>query len=319
MAHYTVKYISIAEKNKILSKIKLNEVYQLKANIYGICVKLFTDSNMFKDMWLNNFEQMPEQIHPHVRIYNINKGKKLEVLYEKTTKTIIIKNCDYYGWIKSIALGLANEYMEDVPSEHRRYSIHGSCVDYKGRGIGLIGVSGAGKTTLTYGLLLKEGFSYVSDDWFFVRLKDKDAMAFSSERNSYLRDGLEKDWPEYKKRIDAIHPQKDNKKRYIADVRRLFGDDNVLEDTNLRAMVILTRDKKLPPFKQLTKKEMVDFLMKNGFCNPHQILKTKAKIQMRKKFFMELYDRVPFFLLNTIETPKESLERLINVWRKYLE
>jgi len=311
---YNVKVISRLKKDKLLKEIKLDSLYQLKANIYGICIKLFTDDLKFKEMWMDNFEAMDDDIRPHERIISINeKSGKLKVLYEPNTKTTIIKNCDYYGWLKSIALGLANEYLEDVPSEHRRYSVHGSAIDYNGKGIGIIGTSGSGKTTLTYGLLLNEKFNYITDDWFFVRLKKKRVTIFSSEKNSYLREGLEKNWKSYKSKIKIASNKKDKYGRFIVDIRKFFGWDRINKSSNLGAIVLLTRNKKIEPFKKLNKKQAIEFMLENDFCNPHQLLKNKKKKSLRTKFFKELFSRVPIYLLNTIETPQESLNRLIEL------
>ena len=84
------------------------------------------------------------------------------------------------------------------------------------------------------------------------------------------------------------------------------------------AFVMLARKKSLPHIQKRTAKEAVDFLLKNDFCNPHQLVRTKKKVAKRKKFFQELFDKVPVFLLNTVETPTESLARLKNIADEYL-
>ena len=167
---YKVKIISPEEKNKLMLRLHKEGIYERKANIHGTCVKLFTDNEQFKEMWEENFNQMPEDIRPHARVFAVGDGGKLKVLYEPLSKTVIIENCDYYGWLKSIALALVADFFEDFFSEHRRYSIHGSFVDFGGSGVAIIGPSGSGKTTLTYGLLLDDRYSFLTDDWFFVRL-----------------------------------------------------------------------------------------------------------------------------------------------------
>ena len=87
----------------------------------------------------------------------------MKVIYEPISKTPIILNCDYYGWVKSLALALTADFFEEYHSEHRRYSVHGSLVDKKGHGLAIMGPSGSGKTTLTYGLLESGVYNYVSD------------------------------------------------------------------------------------------------------------------------------------------------------------
>ena len=51
------------------------------------------------------------------------------VSYEPVSKTVIIKNMDYYGWVKSIALAAVADFFEEVPFRALRYSVHGSVID----------------------------------------------------------------------------------------------------------------------------------------------------------------------------------------------
>ncbi|MDD5171649.1 MAG: hypothetical protein PHF60_01285 [Candidatus ainarchaeum sp.] len=307
MQEYKVTLISPKVKEKLMEKIYSSSLFERKAAIHGTCVKLFTDSHEFKDMWEDNFEPMPDWIRPHARLFAIS-GKKLRVLYEPASKTVIVEGCGYYGWIKSIALALVAEFLEDFTSEHRRYSIHGSFVDRNGRGMAIIGPSGSGKTTLTYGLLLDKRCNFLTDDWFFVRQADNATLVYSSEKNSYIRGNLGTDWPEYCDRLKGL--KKDGKERAVVDVRQLLGSDRIRSDSTLALTVLLTRDKELPPLKRLTAEEALAFMVKNDFCNPHQLMRTREKIAKRKQFFMQLFSEAPVYLLNTIEKPQQSLQRL---------
>ncbi|MFN7991945.1 MAG: hypothetical protein U0R44_07370 [Candidatus Micrarchaeia archaeon] len=305
MAKYDVEIISQAEKEKLMGKMLSPDLIERKAVIHGTCVKFFTDSHDFKDMWEDNFEPMFDWIRPHARLFAI-KGGKLRVRYEPVSKTVIIEGCDYYGWVKSIALALVADFLEDFTSEHRRYSVHGSFIDMRGRGIALIGPSGSGKTTLTYGLLLDKRSNFLTDDWFFVRLANSDTLVYSSEKNSYIRGDLSSTWPQY----DLGGIRKDTQDRAVVDVRRLLGGDRIRTESILSATVLLTRDRSLPPLSVLGPKEALSFMVENDFCNPHQLVRSRQKTEKRKAFFSELFTRAPVYLLNTIETPAESLQRL---------
>ncbi len=309
MATYQVELISVEEKNKCMFDIYKEGLYEKKANIHGTCVKFFTSNELFKQMWDDNFKPIDENIRPHARVFAIDtKDKKFRVLYEPRSKTVIIKNCNYYGWVKSIALGLVADFFEDFISEHRRYSIHGSFVDHGGRGIAIIGPSGSGKTTLTYGLLLDKKNNFLTDDWFFVRLVENDILVYASEKNSYIRDDLAENWPSFKAQLADI--RKDTQGRAVVDVKRIFGEQRIRENSALNAVVLLMRDPKKEVLKKLSLKEALDFMLKYDFCNPHQLIRTPKKRTERVAFFKELFARVPVYLLNTIETPKESLERI---------
>ncbi len=316
MASYSVKLISLEERNKRMFELASGGMHERKADIHGCCIKLFTDNHEFKDAWESNFKPMLDGIRPHGRIFAVcTASKKFQVLYDPSTKTVFIENCDYYGWVKSIALGLVADYLEDVPSESKRNSIHGSYVDLHGQGIAIIGTSGSGKTTLTYGLMTLPDYNFMTDDWLFVRTLRNDVLAFSAEKNSYIRDDLAQNWPQFEQKLKGL--VLDNKQRAIVDVKHMFGSDRVRSNSTLTGVVLLTRDKKNPtPWKKLSAKEALEFMVKNDFCNPHQLLRSKKKVDDRKKFFLELFGRVPVYLLNTIETPKESMQHLQKLMEK---
>ncbi len=307
MATYQVELVTPKEKDELMARIYSSALFERKAVIHGTCVKFFTDSHEFKDMWEDNFEQMPDWMRPHARLFAIS-GPKLRIRYEPVSKTVIIEGCDYYGWVKSIALALVAEFLEDFTSEHRRYSVHGSFIDMKGRGVSIIGPSGSGKTTLTYGLLLEKGHNFITDDWFFVRLANDDTLVYSSEKNSYIRGDLAKSWGAYLSKLEGI--RKDTQERAIVDVRRLLGGERIRTESTLVLTVLLTRDPKLPPLTKLSPEEALAFMLKNDFCNPHQLVRSKEKTAKRKEFFSVLLKRSPVYLLNTVETPEKSLERL---------
>jgi len=310
---YRVRIISPKAKERLMAGFHSRDLYEWKAAIHGTCVKLFTDSAEFKGMWEENFEPMPDWIRPHARLFAVS-GRPFRVRYEPLSKTAFVFNCDYYGWVKSVALALVADFLEDVPSEHKRYSVHGSFVDCGGRGVAIIGPPKSGKTTLTYGLLLDNRNNFLTDDWFFVRLAGDDTLVFSSEANSYIGADLAQNWPALAKKLEGI--RRDNRNRAIVDVRRLFGEDRIRKDSTLGLVVLLTREKGKPPLRKLSAQEAARFMRKHDFCNPHQLVRTRAKMEARAGFFRELFWRVPVYLLNTIETPRGSLERLRGLLRQ---
>jgi hypothetical protein len=304
---YEVELITPKAKERLMEKLYSPRLYERKAAIHGTCIKFFTDNRDFKDMWEDNFENMPDWIRPHGRIFS-TKGKKLRIRYEPISKTAIVEGCDYYGWIKSIALAVAADFLEDFTSEHRRYSVHGSFVDRGGRGIAIIGPSKSGKTTLTYGLMMEKAFNFVTDDWFFVRFSNDDVVVYSSERNSYIRGNLGDVWECYRKNLKGL--KKDIKDRAVVDVKRLLGGNRIRNESTLEATVLLTRKKGIPPIQKLSPQKALKFMIDNDFCNPHQLVRSKEKMEKRKKFFAELFRIAPVYLLNTVETPQQSLARL---------
>lgn len=310
MSTYNVELVTPYIKDEMLNKIKSKVKFERKANIHGACVKLLTDNEEFKEEWEDNFKFMNEDIRPHAKIFSVEDGGQLHISYEPISKTCIIKNCDYYGWIKSIALAAISDFFEEYHSEHRRYSTHGSAVDCGGHALTVIGPSGTGKTTLTYGLLQYDDFNYISDDWFFTRLFNNGAVIYSSEKNSYIRDDLAQVWKKFSEEVKRV--KLDNKGRGIADVNTLFKG-RVRETSTLKSVVLLERNNSNPPFRKLDPVEALNFMVENDFCNPHQLVRDRRKLYIRKTFFQELFQKVDVYLLNTIETPLESLRRIKNL------
>ena len=312
MDSYRARLIGMGEKNRLVRA--LPQLHERKANIHGACIKLLTDNPEFKEAWEDNFKFMDEDIRPHARIFAVSDGGRLSVLYNQLSKTVIVRNCGYYGWVKSIALALASDFFEDYASRQRRYSIHGAFVDLGGRGLALIGPPGMGKTTLTYGLLTGNDANYLADDWFFVRFMGNDAVAYASEKNSYIREDLAKSWPAFSEKLR--HVRLDKRGRGVADMKLVLGEGRIRDESVLGAIVLLKRDKHdKQMMRKLLPKEALSFMLKNDFCNPHQLVRTKEKLKLRADFFRELFTLVPVYLLNTCEKPQETLAQLRGISR----
>ncbi|MGZ7047745.1 MAG: HPr kinase/phosphorylase [Methanobacterium sp.] len=307
MSDYEVRIIDPVEREALSDQLAKKIRYELKANIHGACVKLLTNNEDFKNEWEDNFKFMNEDIRPHSKVFALQGNGELEVMYDPVGKVSILKNIDYYGWVKSIALATISDFFEDYHSIHRRYSVHGSSVDYMGHAIAIIGPPGTGKSTLTYGLLQDENFNYISDDWFFVRLFGNGTVVYSSEKNSYIRDDIARVWTTFKTEIERV--KLDKKGRGIADVNSLFKG-RIRESSTLKNIVLLERNKENPPFKKLDSNEALDYMLKTDFCNPHQLIRDKRKFNLRKNFFKEFFIKQNVYILNTIETPQESLDRI---------
>jgi hypothetical protein len=100
------------------------------------------------------------------------------------TQTVFLINVDYYGWVKSLALAVAGDILED---EHMIYSVHGAMIDIDCMGVSIIAPSGTGKTTHSWGLLRNPTARLISDDWYFVRLSSREPLAFGSDKNTYIQ------------------------------------------------------------------------------------------------------------------------------------
>ena len=146
---YSVQLINAEEKDRLYEKYERRFLYSRKAEIYGCCIKLLTEVPYVRDRWNENFFTMSENVRSHGRLIVLEEpGEPMTVKYDPYTKTAFLINVDYYGWIKSLALAVAGDVLED---EHRIYSVHGAAIVIGGEGISLIAPPGTGKTTHSWG------------------------------------------------------------------------------------------------------------------------------------------------------------------------
>jgi hypothetical protein len=278
-------------------------LYTNKAEIYGCCIKLLTDLVAVKNEWEDNFFTMGESTRSHGRIIVLEEpNETLSVKYDPYTKTAFLVNIGYYGWIKSIALAVAGDILED---EHQIFSVHGAAIDLGCTGVSIIAPSGTGKTTHSWGLLCLPNVRLVSDDWYFVRLSSREPLAFGSEKNCYIEAEIGKIWNEYERLVDKA--TFDQKGRAIVNVRWIVGAGGVIPMTTMKKILLLKRD---PNDKtivaHLTADEALQYLLANNFCNPHQLIRDKRKSDLRKDFFRRYFQKVEVYIVNTTGTPQET-------------
>lgn len=304
---YPVRLISYEEKDALYEKYSSFPFHTAKADISGCCIKLYTLSDAVKDMWEDNFYAMSETVRSHGRIICLDDpGRPLEVLYEPSTKTAFLFNFDYYGWIKSVALAIAGDILED---EHQIHSVHGAAIDIDGKGITLIAPSKTGKTTHSWGLLRSSSARLVTDDWYFVRLSDRRPMAFASEKNCYIDADIGNIWDEYRGLVERT--KFDNKKRAVVNVRFVTGKGSVVPMTTVHQVVLLKRDKDDTRLVQeLSADQAWEYLQANDLCNPHQMVRDERKMRVRENFFRRFLSQSTVHLVNTTASPQETQEAI---------
>ncbi len=304
---YNVQLITPEEKDQLFTKYHTRLLYSSKAIIYGCCIKLLTESKQVKDLWEDNFYSMSEDVRSHGRLIVLKEpNQPLNVKYDAYTKTAFLINVDYYGWVKSIALAVAGDVLED---EHRIFSVHGAAIDIGCTGVSIIAPSGTGKTTHSWGLLRLPNGRLVSDDWYFVRLSSHEPLAFGSEKNCYIEAGIGKIWNEYERLVDKA--KFDEKGRAVVNVRWIVGAGGVIPLTTIKKIILLKRE---PEDKNIvTPMNPVDalhYLVAHDFCNPHQLVKDERKIALRKDFFRRYFAQTKVYLVNTTGTPQETQQEI---------
>lgn len=307
---YSVRLIGPEERERIFEHYERRLSHSRKSEIYGCCIKLLTDDEKLRRTWEDNFYAASESIRSHGRLIALHDpGMEDGVLYDAYTKTAFAFNLDYYGWIKSLALAIAGDILED---EHGIYSVHGACIDVGGRGVALIAPSKTGKTTHSWGLLRMPDARLITDDWFFVRLSEKRHLAFGSEKNCYVDGDIAKIWPEYRPLVDRA--KFDDAERAVLNVRRIIGDTGVIPMTSLWTVLLLKRDEGDATIsRDMSVDEAMDYLERNDFCNPHQLVRDDRKMQLRRRFFGELLSKVDVHLINTRLPPEKTQEEIRRV------
>ncbi|MBU7046074.1 MAG: hypothetical protein HXS54_06515 [Theionarchaea archaeon] len=308
---YQVLLITPDRKDELLEELKNKVFYEKKAELAGTCIKLNTDNHEFKDMWEDNFRQMSDYVRPHGRIFALSDDEGFRVLYEPVSKTCFIFNSDYYGWVKSLALAVAGDFLEEYVSIHSRHSVHGAAIDFKGRGVSIIAPSGMGKTTHSYGLLLKKGARLVSDDWYYTRIMGEIVLARASEMNYYIREDIASIYPEFEVLVETR--KLDKQGRTIADIREVLGVSRAKDETCIEKVILLKRDPEDELYYELSGEEALTYIVDNDFCNPHQLVRDERKLRIRKKFFEQYFDRVETFMVNTVTPPQETQKTIRNI------
>jgi hypothetical protein len=300
---YSIQLISPEEKDRLLAKYNSRLLYTSKALIYGCCIKLLTESEQVKDLWEDNFFSMSEDIRSHGRLIVLKElGQPLNVMYDAYTKTAFLINVDFYGWVKSIALAVASDVLED---EHKIYSVHGAAIDISCLGVSIIAPSGTGKTTHSWGLLQIPKARLVSDDWYFVRLSNREPLAFGSEKNTYIQADIGKIWNLYEKLLDKA--RLDQRGRAIVNIRWIVGNGGVIPMATIHKVILLKRDASdVNIVTPLTIEEALEFLVERNFCNPHQLVRDERKIALRTDFFRSFLKETDIYLVNTIGSPQDT-------------
>ena len=308
---YAVSHISMERKEELADRYADQLLYEIKSDIYGCCIKLLTGTPSIKDAWEESFYSASQSIRSHGRVYVIfdQDAGENQVLYDPQSRTAFLINMDYYGWVKSMALSVAGDILEDY---HNIYSVHGACLDMRGQGICILGGSGAGKTTHTYGLLRNPRVRVVSDDWFFGRIFGEDILAYGSEKNFYIRADLAEIWNEFKGLVSRA--SFDSKGRAVVDLRQVIGKGRIMPLTTVELVIFLKRDPEQKEIvRQLDGTGALEILESNGYYNPHLLVHNDFKTNMRSRFFRTLLSRARVMEVNTVGTPELTQRRIMEI------
>ncbi|MBM3295251.1 MAG: pyridoxal phosphate-dependent aminotransferase [Candidatus Aminicenantes bacterium] len=172
---------------EVSGRLGPENVFEWNANISGIVVQLRTNARHLHDFWVENFfpAQLEAEIEPHGILYAVDglPGREPRAFYSTETKTGVVANCDAYGPVRSLALGL----VADIAARHfGTVMVRGMSLDFDGQGLALIGPPGTKKTDLFFGLLRDSRFRFHSAETLVIRFAGKAAPADAVERKFYI-------------------------------------------------------------------------------------------------------------------------------------
>ena len=307
---YRIVTIGYDRKEELLQRCSAINYLTSKADINGICVQLYTTNRDYLEMWGDNFYHMSDSVRSHARIFCLDDpDTDLHAEYDTSTYTMFLFNFDYYGWIKSIALGMAGNILEDA---HDIHSVHGAALDIDGQGVTLIAPSKTGKTTQSWGLLRMENAHLISDDWYFVSFGSGRPSVEGSEKNCYIDADIGDVWEEYKPLVKEV--RFDNKGRGIGNVRWVAGRGSVIRSTSMRYVFVLKRDPKDPRHVfRMSSEQALEYLSQDGFCNPHQLVCDLRWTARRTEFFRRYLSQCEVYMVNTTSSAEETQENIRSV------
>jgi hypothetical protein len=300
---YTVECIGDQRSHELRDLCRGKRLYNAKADINGICVQLLTEDREIVRMWNDNFYHMSDKVRAHAMLYCISdESCPMHVEYDIESSILFLFNFDYYGWIKSIALGVAGNILEDA---HGIHPVHGAVLDVDGEGVTLIAPSKTGKTTQSWGLLRLPNTRLISDDWYFVSFGRGAPMVSGSEKNCYIDADIGDVWSEYRELVEQV--RFDNRGRGIGNVRWVAGSDAMAEHTSVKHIILLKRDPSDQAVeRELGAEEALAYLEANDFCNPHQLVRNQNRVDRRRDFFRRYLSECTVHMVNTIRPAEET-------------
>jgi aspartate/methionine/tyrosine aminotransferase len=168
-------------------KLSAEGAFEWNANINGVVVRLRTNVRHLYEFWAENFFPAPLEgdLEPHGVLFAVDgiAGREPRSFYNPETKTGVVVNCDAYGPVRSLGLGL----VADIAARHfGAPMVRGMSVDFEGDGLVLIGPPGTKKSDLFFGLLRDPRFRFHSSECSLVRASGKTTAADAVERTFFI-------------------------------------------------------------------------------------------------------------------------------------
>jgi hypothetical protein len=74
--------------------------------------------------------------------------------------------------------------------------------------------------------------------------------------------------------------------------------------------LIIPEEKDKTTVIQLSTDEALQYMVAHNFCNQHQLVRDKRKIELRKDFFRRYFEQTNVYLVNTLERRRRHKRKL---------
>jgi hypothetical protein len=145
-----------------------------------------------------------------------------------------------------------------------------------------------------------------------VRLSSREPLAFGSEKNCYIEADIGKIWNEYERLVDKA--TFDEKGRAVVNVRWIVGPGGVIPLTTVKKIILLKRDASDSRIAiPISAEEGLQYMLKNDFCNPHQLVRDERKKKLRLDFFRRYFSQTSVYMVNTTGTPEQTQREIRSI------
>ncbi|MEE8402807.1 MAG: hypothetical protein V3R93_03555, partial [Candidatus Hydrothermarchaeaceae archaeon] len=129
------------------------------------------------------------------------------------------------------------------------------------------------------------------------------------EKNVYMRE-IDEEWGALKSL--SARARFDKKKRAVVNLKNIFSGAKIRDRTTLTNFMFLKRDKKDKSLiRAVEANEMLSYMVENNFFNPHLLVRDERKQRLRTRFLKNLFKKVNLYVVNSITTPKKTVDLLL--------
>ena len=299
--------ITLKERNELIKSAErylgYDSLLVWNANINGIIIQLQTNDSQLEDFWRESWFPAPldHNLRPHGVIYALSdiSGTKPGIHYHSETRTGVILNPDSYERVRSLALGIV---MDTVEEQKEIHFLRGSLVDVNGEGIVIAGGSNSGRSTHTFLLLQLERARIHSCDWIYIEHLggEKGRLSTSvSERKFYLKTEISKVNPRLK---ELFKKCKGDNSFFILDPWWIGGEEKFVDTTRIKLIFFLQPDPADETLaKRLNPDEALSLFINSPqpFFNPHLLVFSEERKELQSAFFGELLQFAACYKINT--------------------